>query len=242
MVKFCPKCGNELSNFERCSICGTLLNSYNLSYFNHTVNNNQNQNSSYLSANNQIHLEFYWGKTSWVLDGNRIIKGQNIYQISDVSFVDIDYPDMGNRSVVIKVNGQIGKIKLPYNDELEANAKVAVRYIAQLSGCSSKLQNEYTNETRLQCNVCKRIFCIQGNINTLNGVKCPSCNSMSISYLDSIDAPDKVLNWISFFIPIVGLVLYLVNIKETPIKAKKIGRFALIGFVLGILIYFSIFG
>lgn len=40
------------------------------------------------------------------------------------------------------------------------------------------------------------------------------------------------LNVLSFFIPIVGLILFCVNIKEKPIMAKNIGKYALIGFII----------
>ncbi len=45
------------------------------------------------------------------------------------------------------------------------------------------------------------------------------------------------LNILSFLIPIVGLILYLVNRKTSPIKAKGIGIWALIGFVINIIVY-----
>lgn len=45
------------------------------------------------------------------------------------------------------------------------------------------------------------------------------------------------LNILSFFIPIVGLVLYLVNRKTSPIKAKGIGIWALVGFIVNVILY-----
>jgi uncharacterized protein YqgC (DUF456 family) len=42
---------------------------------------------------------------------------------------------------------------------------------------------------------------------------------------------------LSFFIPIVGLILFLVWRKEKPKKAKSAGIGAIIGFVLGIISY-----
>lgn len=44
------------------------------------------------------------------------------------------------------------------------------------------------------------------------------------------------LSIVSFFVPVVGLVLYLIMRKETPNKAKSIGICALIGYVLSIVI------
>lgn len=44
------------------------------------------------------------------------------------------------------------------------------------------------------------------------------------------DVPSSGMNVLSFFLPGVGLILYLVWKDQTPIKARKIGKFALIGF------------
>ncbi|MCI9111400.1 MAG: DUF456 domain-containing protein [Eubacterium sp.] len=44
------------------------------------------------------------------------------------------------------------------------------------------------------------------------------------------------LNIISFFIPLVGLIIYLVQKDTTPVKAKSAGKSALIGFILGIVL------
>ena len=44
------------------------------------------------------------------------------------------------------------------------------------------------------------------------------------------DIPSSGMNALSFFFPGVGLILYLVWKDQTPIKARKIGKFALIGF------------
>ncbi len=41
---------------------------------------------------------------------------------------------------------------------------------------------------------------------------------------------------LSFFIPLVGLILFLVWNNESPRKAKACGKWALIGFITGIVI------
>lgn len=43
------------------------------------------------------------------------------------------------------------------------------------------------------------------------------------------------LNVLSFFIPIIGLVLYLTYKSDQPIKASGVGKWALIGFGIGVL-------
>lgn len=47
------------------------------------------------------------------------------------------------------------------------------------------------------------------------------------------DVPDSGLNLISFLIPIVGLILYCTNSANYPKKASAIGKYALIGFLVG---------
>lgn len=50
------------------------------------------------------------------------------------------------------------------------------------------------------------------------------------------DKPDLGLNLISLFVPLVGLVLYLLFRQKAPIKAKSIGKFALAGVVLQLVV------
>ncbi len=59
------------------------------------------------------------------------------------------------------------------------------------------------------------------------------------------DAPSTGWAVLGFFIPLVGLILYLVNKDNAPLKAKSAGKGALIGFCVGIvfsIIYGSIVG
>ena len=53
-----------------------------------------------------------------------------------------------------------------------------------------------------------------------------------------VDQKSTGLNILSFFIPLVGLILYLTMKDQTPIKAKGCGKAALIGFILGIVASF----
>lgn len=58
---------------------------------------------------------------------------------------------------------------------------------------------------------------------------------------DQLERPDDVpsigLNILSFFIPIVGLVLYGTHYKETPNKAKSMLTWAIVGMVIGSFVY-----
>lgn len=51
------------------------------------------------------------------------------------------------------------------------------------------------------------------------------------------DKKSTVLCILSFFIPLVGLILYLTQKDQTPIKAKACGKCALISFILQIVLY-----
>ena len=44
------------------------------------------------------------------------------------------------------------------------------------------------------------------------------------------------MKWLCFFIPLVGLILYLIWKDDKPVAAKECGKFALIGVVIGIVI------
>ena len=55
------------------------------------------------------------------------------------------------------------------------------------------------------------------------------------------DKPSGILKFFCFFIPILGLVLYLINMKDKPISAKAYGKSALIGFIIGIVLYVLLF-
>ena len=49
-----------------------------------------------------------------------------------------------------------------------------------------------------------------------------------------VDTPSTGLNILSFLIPLVGLILFLSWQNTTPIKAKAVGKWALIGFCVAV--------
>ena len=51
------------------------------------------------------------------------------------------------------------------------------------------------------------------------------------------DNPSPILKVLCFFIPVLGLILYLVNMNEKPVSAKSYGKLSLIGFIVGIVAY-----
>ena len=50
------------------------------------------------------------------------------------------------------------------------------------------------------------------------------------------DKPSTGLNILSFFIPLVGLILYLTQKNQYPVKAQALGKWALIGWITGIVL------
>ena len=74
-------------------------------------------------------------------------------------------------------------------------------------------------------------------------VVCPGCGcavANNISKNEFNDAPDNGYAILSFFIPIIGLILYLTKKDTMPLKANSAGKGALIGFFVWFVIYFLI--
>lgn len=67
-----------------------------------------------------------------------------------------------------------------------------------------------------------------------NAVVCPFCGCAVASKNVEVDKPSTGLNILSFLIPLVGLILYLSWQNSTPIKAKAVGKWALIGFCVAV--------
>lgn len=68
-----------------------------------------------------------------------------------------------------------------------------------------------------------------------NAVICVHCGCEIPQMQNTLDdKPNMGLNILSLFFPIVGLVLFCVNLEKKPTSAKSYGVWALIGFVAGI--------
>lgn len=66
-------------------------------------------------------------------------------------------------------------------------------------------------------------------------VVCPNCGcAVQAPVNPQEDKPSTGLNILAFLFPLVGLILYLCFQKTTPVRAKAIGKWALIGFIVGI--------
>lgn len=71
---------------------------------------------------------------------------------------------------------------------------------------------------------------------------CPSCGA-AVGAPNPVprspaatDAPNTGMAVLGFFIPIVGLILWICMKDETPLKAKSAGKGALIGFIVGLIL------
>lgn len=99
-------------------------------------------------------------------------------------------------------------------------------------------QNNYSNYNAYnsQFKICPNC----GNHCDPRAVICVKCG---IQFTDAFnkpkvdDNPSSILKVLCFFFPILGLILYLVNMNEKPVSAKAYGKLALIGFIIGIVAY-----
>ena len=101
-------------------------------------------------------------------------------------------------------------------------------------------QNNYTNYNtydNLPYKYCTRC----GNQCDPKAVICVRCGYQFTDMYNpmpkSDDKPSKGLKFLCFLFPILGLVLYLVNMNDKPVSAKAYGKSALIGFIVGIILY-----
>lgn len=65
-------------------------------------------------------------------------------------------------------------------------------------------------------------------------VVCPGCGCAVPRTPTIDDEPSTGLNVLSFLIPIVGLVLFILYHEKAPTKAKAIGKWALISVIVGV--------
>lgn len=70
-----------------------------------------------------------------------------------------------------------------------------------------------------------------------DAVVCPHCGCATESKARVTDEPNKGLNIISFLLPIVGAILYLVYHEKEPKKAAALGKWALYGLGFTVICY-----
>lgn len=77
-----------------------------------------------------------------------------------------------------------------------------------------------------------------------NAVVCTKCGLPLLkNNMVAADEATMGLKVLSFLIPLIGLVLYCVNVSSNPKSAKEYGKMAIIGFVVSILcgFFFGLF-
>ncbi len=69
-------------------------------------------------------------------------------------------------------------------------------------------------------------------------VVCVNCGAQQqeITQTGGADVPSTLLKVVCFLVPLVGLILFLTMKDNQPISAKAYGKFALIGFIVGIVL------
>lgn len=116
--------------------------------------------------------------------------------------------------------------------EIECNKNMTHNIIEDSKSSAETFNNMSKNNMQNQKKYCSHC----GKEIMMEAVICPNCGCR-ISNVSQDDIPSKGLNILSFFIPVVGLILYCINVDKYPLKAKNIGKFALIGFITGIILF-----
>jgi len=87
------------------------------------------------------------------------------------------------------------------------------------------------------------MFCIKcGAANQDDSRFCTTCGAPLKTNIDQYkdsDIPSTGLKVLSFFIPIVGLILYIVWNNSYPDKARSCGKWALISIIVSTILYFA---
>lgn len=75
-----------------------------------------------------------------------------------------------------------------------------------------------------------------GSMISAKAVTCPKCGATQNQVAVKQDEASAGLKVLSFFFPLIGLILFAVYSQNTPNAAKEYGKWALIGFIVGIVI------
>lgn len=68
-------------------------------------------------------------------------------------------------------------------------------------------------------------------------VVCPNCGCMTdFGLLQKLNENSPMQKALSFFLPLVGLILYITYSRDNPRKANNCGKWALIGFIVNIIL------
>ena len=67
-------------------------------------------------------------------------------------------------------------------------------------------------------------------------VICVKCGCSVAAHTTEPDVPSAGLNIISFLLPVVGLILYILYHEKAPMKAKEIGKWTIIGVCVSVVL------
>lgn len=110
------------------------------------------------------------------------------------------------------------------------------------TNCGSKIEQEIQEKVKnvyipdakdtIYCEHC-------GKAISKDAYLCPGCGYLTehgrtSKTVSDVDVPNIGLNIVAFLFPIIGLVLWATTQGKTPKRAKQIGIWTLIGFILGI--------
>lgn len=72
-------------------------------------------------------------------------------------------------------------------------------------------------------------------------VICPGCGCSCETQVAPAEEDKKSFGWalLGFFVPVAGLVLYLIWKDKTPLKAKSCGKGALVSVIFGVIFYIA---
>ena len=70
------------------------------------------------------------------------------------------------------------------------------------------------------------------------GAFCPYCGTpLYVETPQKVDKPDAGYTVLGFFLPVIGLILYLVWKDDYPLRAKSCGKGALIGVIVAVALW-----
>lgn len=75
-----------------------------------------------------------------------------------------------------------------------------------------------------------------GTMISAKAISCPKCGATQNQATVRQDEASAGLKVLSFFFPLIGLILFCVYSQNTPNAAKEYGKWALIGFITGIVL------
>ena len=70
-------------------------------------------------------------------------------------------------------------------------------------------------------------------------VVCPQCGVATGKKVNNVDESSVGWGVLGFFFPLIGLILFLVWKRDYPLRAHSVGKGALIGFIVGLVLFIA---